>query len=249
MGGLDFSASTSGAAIHLYLGLLDEIDRPQVRAACFEMLSQAERDRLQRFLLERDRRQFLLAHGMVRAALSRRVPAVSPAEWAFVSDHYNRPFVATPQTSEALYFSLSHTTGCVACTISPDKRIGVDVEATDRDCSHLGIAELNFSSAENAALRELPPAKQPDRFFDYWTLKEAYLKAHGTGFHRPLDDFSIVFEPERPIRISFHPGSDDVPQRWWFTQASPSPRHRLAIADGSGRPGGLPIVSQPWPIV
>ena len=239
----------SGAAIHLYLGLLDDVDLPHIRAACFEMLSQAERNRLERFRLERDRRQFLLAHGMIRAALSRHVPTVRPAEWSFVSDRYNRPFVAAPQTSEPLYFSLSHTEGCVACTISPDKRIGVDVEATDRNCSHLGIAELNFSSTENDALRALPGIEQPDRFFDYWTLKEAYLKAYGTGFHRPLDDFSIIFEPGQRIGIGFHAGSEDDPQRWWFTQTSPSPRHRLAIADGSGRQGGLPIVSQPWPLI
>ena len=235
-------------AIHLYLGLFDEVDRPEVRAACLATLSQAERDRLARFRLERDRRQYVLAHGALRAALSQHAPGVRPADWSFVTDRYERPFVAGPATDAPIFFSLSHTEGCVACAISPHERIGVDVEATDANCSHLGIAELNFSSTENKVLRALSPLEQADRFFDYWTLKEAYLKAHGTGFHRPLDDFTMLLAPGRPVGIAFHPGSDDDPQRWRFTQSSPTSRHRLALADGSGRDGGLPIVSHPWPV-
>jgi 4'-phosphopantetheinyl transferase len=240
--------SMSDRAIHLYLGLLDEVDRPHVHEACLAMLSEEERARAARFVAERHRRHFVLAHGLVRAALSRQAPPVDPAAWRFIADRHGRPFVAGPRTDKLLHFNLSHTEGCVACVISPSASVGIDVEATDRPCSHLAIAEFTFSSAEVADLRGLPPAELIDRFFDYWTLKEAYIKARGMGLRLPLDQFSIRIQRQRKIGIAFAPEFGDDAGRWRFTQASPSPRLRLAIADGSGSNGGFPIINQPWPV-
>jgi len=239
----------SDRAIHLYLGLLDEVDRARVHETCMAVLSAEERARAARFVAERHRRQFVLAHGLVRAALSRRAPNVDPAAWRFVYDRHGRPFVAGPRTDNPLHFSLSHTEGCVACATSSSAAVGIDVEATDRRCAHLAIAEFAFSPAEIAALRGLPPAELIDRFFDYWTLKEAYIKARGMGLRLPLDQFSIQIQPQRRIGIVFAPEFGDDAGRWCFTQASPSPRLRLAIADGSGQNGGLPIINQPWPVL
>jgi 4'-phosphopantetheinyl transferase len=230
-------------AIHLFLGLLEEVDTPEVRAACMATLSPVERQRAERFIFERHRRQFLLAHGLVRAALSRIAPETDPFRF-----RYGRPFVAARPLGQALHFSLSHTEDCVACVISSCEAVGIDVEATDRLRSPLAIAERAFSPTEIAALRALPSVEQTDRFFDYWTLKEAYLKARGLGLGLPLNRFSMLIGQNRKIRITFAPDFGDDASRWCFMQGSPSPRHRLAVADGSGLPGGIPIIAQTWPL-
>jgi hypothetical protein len=77
--------------IHVYLSLTDEVDRPEAQAACTAILSSAERERAQRLQSERQRREFILAHGLVRAVLSRRVPAIHPADWRFRIDRHGRP--------------------------------------------------------------------------------------------------------------------------------------------------------------
>jgi 4'-phosphopantetheinyl transferase len=164
----------------------------------------------------------------------------------FERSRHGRPFISYPQSAERLHFSLSHTDGFVACAVSPCERVGIDVEATDRPVSHLEIARTFFSSAEHADLISLPPAQQRDRFFDLWTLKEAYAKARGLGLQVPLDEFSIRVAPGGKRGITFSRDLDDDPKSWCFSQFSPTPRHRLAIADGSGC--GLPVVSHPWPI-
>ena len=51
----------------------------------------------------------------------------------------------------------------------------------------LHIAERYFSEAEAAALRSLPEPDRAAAFFDYWTQKEAYIKAIGTGMSMGLD--------------------------------------------------------------
>jgi 4'-phosphopantetheinyl transferase len=234
--------------VHLYCGLLDTVDTPAARSVSMATLSRAEKQRVGRCTHEFKQRQYVLAHGLVRAALSRVEPAVDAADWIFHINRYGRPLIVGPVGTRQLHFSMSHTEGCIACAISPCEAVGVDVEKIGRTVSVLAIAETWFSAVEVAALRALPPAEQTDRFFDNWTLKEAYLKARGMGLNLPLDQFSISVQPGHNIRIEFAPGFEDVPTRWHFTRGRPSQLHRLAIADGSGVPGGLPIVTEPWPL-
>jgi 4'-phosphopantetheinyl transferase len=233
--------------ILLHVGLLADVDSAQTRAACMAMLSPKERQRADRFMFEQHRRAFVLSHGLVRAALSRLMPATDPAAWCFEADRYGRPMVAGPVGAGVLYFSLSHTRGCVACVISPFEAVGVDVEETSGRESLLTIAEHCFSSEEVATLRQLPAQQQSDLFFDYWTLKEAYVKARGRGLGLPLDRFSITGLREGNIRIAFAPGHEDG-SCWRFTRVRPSKCHALAIAEGVGGPGGVPVLTRAWPL-
>ena len=70
---------------------------------------------------------------------------------------------------------------------------------------------------------------QSDRFFDLWTLKEAYIKARGMGLSIPLDHFSFEFTPAGGITISFTSELDDQPKDWQFWQIQPSSTHRAAV--------------------
>jgi 4'-phosphopantetheinyl transferase len=238
----------SGERINLYFGLLDVVDTPQAHEACFATLSSAEKQRAECFVFERHRRQYIFAHGLLRVALSSFVPEVEPSDWCFVADRYGRPFIAAPAIARTVYFSLTHTEGCVACVVSSCEAVGVDVEEIHERHSLFATARSNFSVEEIDALRVLRPRDLVDRFFDYWTLKEAYLKARGTGINLPLSRFSILISPDQKIGIRFTPGIADDSRRWHFMRSSPSARHRLALADGSGLADGLPIVVQPWPL-
>jgi 4'-phosphopantetheinyl transferase len=237
----------AGDAIDLYCVLLDEIDGPSVYDECHATLSSEEKDRAGQFVQERHRREYVLAHGLLRFALSGFKSPVAPPDWSFRRDRYGRPFVAGPETGSRAHFSLSHTDGCVACVISEFERIGVDVERVQQRGSLWDVAS-SYSAEEIAVLRGLAPDRFVDRFFDYWTLKEAYLKARGRGLSLPLDQFSIQISPGE-IAISLAAGvRDDAAADWHFSTKSPSPNHRLAIADGSGVAGGLPIVARRWPL-
>lgn len=230
----------AGDGIDLHVALTDAIDLPAALELSREVLSSAERDRAKRFAFERHRSQYILAHGLLRFALSDAAPEIAPSDWCFGTGRYGRPFVAAPTTSAALHFSLSHTEGCVACIVSANAAVGVDVEHISPRNALMETARAVFSPEEAETLIGLAPDDFVVRFFDYWTLKEAYLKARGFGLHLPLDRFSLRLAPD-DITISFEPEIADDPQRWRFITRSPSPAHRLAIADGSGVAGGLPV--------
>lgn len=233
--------------IELFVGLIETIDAPGAVDVCRRLLSVDERIRADRFMLERHRRQYIFAHAMLRLALSRVAPNVAPSDWSFAAGRYGRPFVAAPATSTALHFSLSHADGCVACVVSGHETVGVDVETVSRRVAPLSTALRFFAPEEVETLRGLPEPAAIERFFDYWTLKEAYLKARGFGLNLPLDAFAMQVSPEA-IEISFKPDISDDPHGWRFSLCSPSPSHRLAIADGSRATGGLPIARNAWPL-
>jgi 4'-phosphopantetheinyl transferase len=239
----------SGERISLYVGLLETVDTPHAHQACLATLSLKEKRRAEGFVFERHRRQYIFAHGLLRFALSSFVPEVKPSDWCFVTNRYGRPFIAAPATTRTVYFSLSHTEGCVACVVSGCEAVGIDVEEIHERHSLFATAHSNFSPEEIDALRGLPPSDMVDRFFDYWTLKEAYLKARGAGLNFPLNQFSILISSGRQIGIRLLPGMADDSRRWHFMKSAPSARHRLAVADGSGVAGGLPVVVQPWPVL
>lgn len=230
--------------IRLFVGLIEAIDTPGALEACRRILSCDELARADRFMFDRHRRQYIFAHALLRLALSDLEPEVAPSSWSFAIGRYGRPFVAAPVTTAALHFSLSHTEGCVACIVSGHETVGVDVEQVSARGSVMETARDVFALAEVESLRGLPPQDAVGRFFDYWTLKEAYLKAKGVGLNLPLDGFAMSISTDR-IGISFRSDVADDAATWRFTLSSPSPCHRLAIADGSGVAGGLPVADRP----
>ncbi|MGY3235688.1 4'-phosphopantetheinyl transferase [Bradyrhizobium sp. USDA 4472] len=233
--------------IELFVGLIESIDTADAVEAFRQLLSVDERARAGRFKFERHQRQYIFAHAMLRLALSRAAPEVAPSDWSFSTGRYGRPFVAAPAAATALHFSLSHTDGCVACVVSKHETVGVDVETVARRGAPLSTALRFFATQEVEALRGLPEPAATERFFDYWTLKESYLKARGFGLNLPLDSFAMQISQES-IGISFKPDIADDPTGWRFSLCSPSPSHRLAIADGSRAAGGLRITRNAWPL-
>jgi len=233
--------------IELYFVLLDAYDPSATLDLCEATLSRDETSRAEGFVLECQRRQYIFAHGLLRLALSDCVPEIEPSHWCFAADRYGRSFITAPAMARNAYFSLSHTEGCVACVVSNCESVGVDVERVQERGALWDVVQSAFSADEIKALRGLPPGAFVDRFFDYWTLKEAYLKARGRGFSLALDQFSILMTSDQ-IALKSTPGMNDDAARWHFTKMSPSANHRLAIADGSGAVGGLPIVVRHWPL-
>ena len=126
-------------------------------------------------------------------------------------------------------FNVSHTKGLVACAIAGTREVGVDVECVDRTLTH-DIADRFFAPREVADLRALPDGEQARAFFDYWTLKEAYIKARGMGLALPLAHFAFSLGSGRAPAIAFDPEIDDAPDTWQFVQAWPTAVHRLAVA-------------------
>lgn len=192
-------------------------------------MSKDEHERMARFVFDKDRRAFLLTRALVRTTLS-RYAAIAPPDWRFITNVHGRPEILDrPAGVPDLRFNISHTNGLIACAVTIGREIGVDVEHVGRHLTH-DVAGRHFAPREVEDLRALPEDEQQRVFFDYWTLKESYIKAKGLGLALPLGDFAFKLAPPQPPSISFEPALEDDPATWQFLQDWPSPSHRLALA-------------------
>jgi 4'-phosphopantetheinyl transferase len=214
--------------VHVWTVEPERISEPRLLAEYHALLDSSERDRHQRFHFEKHRRQFLVSHALVRLCLSRYAP-VPPEAWAFTLNEYGRPEVAG-QGSPRLRFNLSHTDGMAICAVTLETEVGADVEDTLRPGETVELADRFFAPTESAALRALPVERQRERFFELWTLKEAYIKARGMGLSLPLEQFAFELQPGQPPRIAFDPRLQDEPGAWQFFQLQLSARHKAALA-------------------
>jgi 4'-phosphopantetheinyl transferase len=194
---------------------------------CRRWLGSDELARYTSFRLERDRYDYLLAHGLLRAVLSLYVP-LPPGQWRFRPGPFGKPEIDAPGLSW-LRFNLSHTFDLAAVAVSSGREIGVDVEYQQRpvepDLARAALAGKEYRQLQQSARRDWRQA-----FFDFWTLKEAYLKACGLGLTRSLQDFAFVLSPGRSPRIEFGSSVDDCPERWQFWQHRPFAAYRAAVA-------------------
>lgn len=196
--------------VQLYLQ--PETDEPALLQRARALLTADEIVRADRFVFAQDRALFTVAHALLRRVLG-------PGE--LETGKRGRPELK----DRRVRFNLSHTRGLIAVAVTRSADIGVDVEDMQRRSDGTSVADRFFSPIETAALFALPQAEQPERFFRYWTLKEAYIKARGLGLAIPLDQFSFAFDP---LRIAFD-GINDKPQRWAFHQEPVGERHMLAL--------------------
>jgi 4'-phosphopantetheinyl transferase len=215
--------------IHLWLAFYDDIPHGRLQAAYRALLDAAEKEQEPRFYFERDRRRYLVTRALVRTVLSRYAP-IQPKDWTFSTNAYGRPDIANAQAKDAsLTFNLSHTRSLIVLGVTRHRALGVDVENVRARPVSLDLADHYFAPQEVAALAAVPPHRQQYRFFEYWTLKEAYIKARGMGLSLPLDKFSFHYPDDHAVEIAIDPELADNAARWQFWQCRPTPEYLLAV--------------------
>jgi 4'-phosphopantetheinyl transferase len=199
-----------------------------------------ERERRLRLHSEQDRLMRLVSVALVRTTLSRYAD-VPPEGWRFRRTAQGRPELVPDVCRPALRFSLSHARDLVACAVTLDREIGVDVECFDRRADVSAIARRYFARAEVQDLEARARERGRERFFEYWTLKEAYAKARGLGLALPFGRFSFQLEAGGPIRVAFDAELADDAEAWQFDLARPSSRHVLGLALRRGNVADLAL--------
>ena len=205
------------------------------------VLSAEERVRMASFRFESDRIAYAAAHLLLRGALTQCAPGVPPAEWELTNDRLERPEVVAPNFWPRLRFNISHTRSLVACVVTREIDCGVDVEILRQVEDLERLAAKVFSPAELSDLMALPDSLRKARFFSYWTLKEAYVKARGLGLSLPLDAVSFDLRAGG-ASITLDPSLNDHAPDWQFEQWAPTEHHLVAVAIRSGRLGGARVV-------
>ena len=223
--------------VHVWFTRPDRAARATLTARYETLLSAGEHERHGRFHFERDRHHFLVAHALVRTTLS-RYGDVDPAAWTFTSGPHGRPEIAPPAVAPGLRFNLSHTPGLVAVAVTLESDMGIDVEGLRIRDTGAAIAGRFFAPAEVAYLTARPALEQPRIFLEFWTLKEAYIKATGEGFRARLDSFAMQLDDPPTITLE---GSTTPSAEWHFRRLGLGDDHIAALAVRQAQPPSVVV--------
>lgn len=193
--------------IHFFYTLVGEIQNPSLLETYREISSKKERSKIDRYFFEKDRHNCLVTRALLRFVLSQFIQ-IPPQSFGFVENKYGKPRLKTGVTDIPICFNLSHAAGLTACAVVLDHEIGIDVEDSNREID-IKIADQFFSQQESEFLRQTKEKDQKKVFFDFWTLKESYIKAKGKGLSIALDKFSFRIDHDS-IAISFDDQYDDT---------------------------------------
>ncbi len=158
------------------------------------LLTDADRRRAAAFAFPHLQARHVAAHGQMHrilAAYARR-----PAHALHLCrTPEGKPFLAPDGTPA---FNLSHSGGLGLLAIARSAPIGADIEQIRYSPDLTGIAQSTFSSAESAALAQLPKGRRTEAFFACWTRKEAVAKFDGRGLGLDPASFTVPVDPDTP---------------------------------------------------
>jgi 4'-phosphopantetheinyl transferase len=239
----DLGRTGDSARIDIWLCPYRQIAAPEHIAALRALLSPPEQDQAQRFHFADDSHRYLVTRALVRTVLSRYAP-VAPQDWVFATNPYGRPAIANGHVAaQAVDFNVSHTAGLIAMAVSTRGALGIDLEDWQIRPASVDTARDFFAPAESADLADAPPAQVQERFFEYWTLKESYIKARGMGLSIPLDRFAIELAGSHGVRMTASTALADDPARWWFGLFRLRPAYLLALCVEHPSTGAAPALS------
>ncbi len=149
----------------------------------FYTLPDCDRERIGRFRVESDR-----IRGTVGAFLIRRMAkkAFPDEEIAIARTQNGKPYVSGKDGYE---FSLSHSGDMVVLAVS-EVPVGVDVELVKE--KNWRIFHRFLTKKEMTMIEE---AEDPEgKFFEVWTIREAFSKEEGQGLQIFDDDFTVDYD-------------------------------------------------------
>lgn len=193
--------------------------------------SPQEQEKILKKHSEEGQRDALVTRGLVRSVLS-QYATIKPNQWQFGKGWNGKPFIENTTLdghSLDIEFNLSHATELIALAVTSTQPLGLDVEYTRRKSNTYKLAPRYFSPSEITALQAQPYAQQAIDFYDYWTLKESYIKACGDGLAIPLHHFSFDTSNRDNITMSFSTERNDNPKQWHNVLFDVTAAHKMAL--------------------
>jgi 4'-phosphopantetheinyl transferase len=159
---------------------------------CYQVLDATERAKVAALKSPLLRERYVQAHALLRGLLGRYVQA-QPESLSIQRSAYGKPFLAD---YAGLSFNMSHSANKLLIAITATVPVGVDIEEIKPRTHTAGLVAKCFAPEEQTYWQALPEAEQTGGFFDFWTRKEAFVKAVGQGIRLGLDQ--CVVDPLNP---------------------------------------------------
>jgi 4'-phosphopantetheinyl transferase len=197
-------------------------------AAISGWLSGCEQERCQRFLFDGPRRRFALCRAALRAILCSWLGCENE-QLTFETSEHGKPIALVDGVAAPVSFNVSHSGEHGLIAIAPEGRLGVDVEERVAHRNMDLLIDGVFGPSEQAELALTRGYDKTHLFFRLWTIKEALIKALGTGFALDPSTFEVpseMFIGEMKFAMKLPP----APEVTWQVEDLGNERFAAAIA-------------------
>ena len=197
-------------------------------ARALALLDSQETRRAQRFVVEPPRRRFVLCRAALRVNLCQRLGCRNE-RLSFGALEHGKPVAEVDGQRVPISFNLSHSGGHGLIAIAAHEPLGIDVEVRQPGRNFEGIGKRVYGPAERRLLAQADGPRRAALFYQLWTLKEALIKALGTGFKLNPATFEVpepMLRGERSGRFRF----PHQPEDNWHLLDLGEPRFAAALA-------------------
>ena len=183
---------------------------PEVSMQCASVLSDAERQRADRFAAESDKARFIQRRAFRRFCGAAVLESSRPlSHVVFGETRRGRPYLSELPEFQ---FSFSSCRFGFLGAWSSTHRIVLDLEDQTRNLEAVELAQRYFSGAEAQAVKGAADLARRRTFFQLWSLKEAALKSIGEGLPFGLDAFEFELTPN--LRVVQAPRDHGGPEQF-----------------------------------
>jgi 4'-phosphopantetheinyl transferase len=169
-------------------------------------LTAAERSRLNAYARDEDKSRFLVGATIVRRVLADKLD-LSPADVPLDRSCPDCGRQHGKVTVDGMQLSVSHSGDRIVVAFHPTDAVGVDVELINPGIDPESLAAVSLSELEAAELAAFEPEARARAFTQYWTRKEAVVKATGDGIRADLRKV-VVSAPDQPPALREWAGYD-----------------------------------------
>jgi 4'-phosphopantetheinyl transferase len=225
----------TGSPISLWYGVVNYT--PSLYQHCWQQLDANSQQRAQHIKNPSLQQRHVIIHGQVRQILANLLQQ-SPQLLTITTNSYGKPYLVNhPQ----LAFNLSHTGNVFVLALAWHCQVGIDVERSDHPRDQLtGLVQKCFAKEEADYWQQLPAHQQLASFYQFWTRKEAFVKATGFGISLGLQ--RCVINPIQPDTLLRIPSQCGQANDWHLQSVTlPDPLLPLCISVCSNQ--AIPTIS------
>ena len=192
------------------------------------LLSPDERNRADRFYFQRHKRRYVVCRGLLRVLLSRYLGA-DPKQIRFAYRKNGKPILDYSIHPVNLFFNVSHSKELALLVFAKCPLVGIDVEYIKYDFRAEELAKRFYHKSENDFLSKLALNRRKKEFYNFWTCKEAYLKATGEGL-AGLEKVEIQSRKKKQIILHQINGRSKFLTGWLLQQLEADQDFSAALA-------------------
>ena len=175
------------------------LDSQNNQSSLIKNLSLDEQHKAEQFYFNLHRQRFITCRGILRILLGNYLE-IEPNKIRLFYGEHGKPSVEESRDSKKLQFNVSHSQGLALLAFMWNHQVGIDIEYIRPISSLEHLTKRFFFTKEHNVIHSLPLEQRYKTFWQYWTCKEACLKATGTGLFA-LNQVEIELSDEKHPKL------------------------------------------------